>query len=126
MTQVAAVLGDEFGGFQAVGGEFHAIAILFQHAADEFADADGVVGDDDDAFLLDAVDGFAGNRAASDGRRNLARRRERRWRWPGGRRSFGSDGDHAVEIDQQNQAAIGRDGGAGEELHAAQDIRRDF
>ena len=65
--QVAAVLGDEFGSFQAVGGKFHAIAILLQHAPDEFADAYGVVGDDDDALVLDAIDGVGGNRAACDG-----------------------------------------------------------
>ena len=29
-------------------------------------------------------------------------------------------GDHAVEIDQQDQAAVGRDGGAGEKFHAAE------
>src|SRR5712675_1019542 len=38
--QVAAVLRDEFGSFQAVGGQLHAIAVLFEHAAYELAHAD--------------------------------------------------------------------------------------
>ena len=67
--QVAAVLRNQFRGFHAVGGELHAVAILFQHAADKLAHADGIVGDDDHAFLLDAIDRFGGNRAARHGRR---------------------------------------------------------
>ncbi len=51
---MASVLGDEFGGFEAVGGEFYAVAVFLKHASDEFADGDGVVGDDDDALVLDA------------------------------------------------------------------------
>src|SRR5271167_707645 len=39
--QVAAVLSNKFGGFQAVGSQLGAVAVLFQHAADEFAHADG-------------------------------------------------------------------------------------
>src|SRR5713226_5585946 len=119
-NQVAAVLRDEFGRFQAVGGQLHAIAVFLEHAADKFADADGVVSDDDDALVLDAVDGFGGNGAASD--------RGRAWSEDarGGGRSLqaaafaGFGGDHAIQIDQENQAAVRRDGCAGEELDAAQ------
>ncbi len=118
--QVAAVLGNEFGGFQTVGGKFHAIAILFEHAANKFADADGIVGNDDDALLVDAIDGVAGNGAASDGGGT--------GREDAGSAGTGLDGaalvrlgrNHAVEIDEKDQAAIGRDGGAGEKLHPAE------
>src|ERR1700744_6625633 len=66
-NQMAHVLRDKFGGFEAVGGEFHAIAVFLEHAANKFANADGVVSDDDEAFLVDAIDGFRGNCAAGDG-----------------------------------------------------------
>src|SRR4029077_19373108 len=119
-NQVAAVLGDEFGGFQAVGGLLHAISILLEHAADKFAHADGVVGDDNDALVLDTVDGFGGDGAASDsGRTRSEDARGRRRRLQGA--SFaGLGGHHAIQVDQENQAAIRCDGGAGEELDAAQ------
>src|SRR5215472_3637303 len=65
--QVAAVLRDQFGSFEAIGSELHTVAILFQHAPYEFAYADRVVGNDDDAFVLDAVDGFRRNGSACDG-----------------------------------------------------------
>ena len=111
---------DEFGGFEAVGGELHAVAVLFEHASDEFADADGVVGNDDDAFVFDAVDGVGGDRAACDG--FGARSEDARGAGAGLQRAafVGLGGDHAVEIDEQNQAAVGRDGRAGEEFYAAQ------
>src|SRR5579863_5059552 len=41
--EMASDLGDDFGGFEAVGSDFHAIAGLFQHASNEFANADGIV-----------------------------------------------------------------------------------
>src|SRR5258708_6442645 len=118
--QVAAVLRDEFGGFQAVGGELHAIAVLFEHAADKLSNADGVVGDDDDALLIDAIDGFGGDGAAGDrrgARREHARRAGRGLQRPA---FAGFGGHHAIQIDEKNQAAIGSDGGAGEKFNAAE------
>src|SRR5467141_2420935 len=119
-NQVAAVLRDEFGGFQAVGGQLHAIAVLLEHAADKLAHADGIVGDDDDALVLDAVNGFGWNGAASDGggarSENACGRRGRLQ----SAAFAGFGGHHAIQVDQENQAAVGRDGCAREELDAAQ------
>src|SRR5438105_15587942 len=118
--QVTAVLRNEFRGFEAVGGELYAVAILFQHASDEFAHADGVVGHDDNALLLDAVDGFRGNGAAGHGRR--ARRKNTRGAGVGLERpEFGwFRRHHAVQVDQQNQAAVWRNRRAREQFHAAE------
>src|SRR5260370_746145 len=58
--KMAAVLRDEFRGFQAIGGQLHAIAVLFKHAAHKFAYADGIIGDDNDALVLDAIHGLGG------------------------------------------------------------------
>src|SRR5467141_747547 len=62
--QMAAVLGHQFGGFHSVGRQFHAVAVLLQHPADEFTHADGVVRHHDYALLLDAVDGLGRNVSA--------------------------------------------------------------
>ena len=61
-----------------------------------------------------------GIRAAWRRRRSRARRCALRWRWPGACAFVRFGGDHAIEIDQQNQAAVGRDGGAGEKFDAAE------
>src|SRR6266478_7181890 len=119
-NQVAAVLRDEFGGFQAVAGQLHAITVLLEHAADKFAHADGVVGDDDDPLVLDAVDGFGGDGAASDGGRARGEDARGRWRRLQAAALAGFGGDHAIQVDQENQAAVGCDGCAGAELDAAQ------
>src|ERR1700722_13743262 len=118
--QVAAVLGDEFGGFEAVGGQFYAVAVFLQHAADKFADADGVVGDDDEAFLVDAIDGFLGDGAAGHG--GGARSENARGAGVGLQSATvgGLGGDETIQIDEKNQAAVGSDRGAGENLHAAE------
>src|SRR5215469_3576517 len=120
------MLRDKLGGFEAVGSKFHAVAVLFEHAADEFADTNGVVGDDDDAFLIHAVDGFGGDGAASDGSGTGSKNA----RSAGGglhRAALaGVSGDHAVKVDEQNEAAIGSDGGAGEEFHAAEIFAKVF
>src|SRR5580704_6005110 len=118
--QVAADLGDEFGCFEAVGCEFHAIASFFQHAADEFADADGIVGDDYDAIVLDGIHGACWDAASGDcfGTRSKNAGSGRR----GGERvAFGGvRGSETIQINQQDEAASGRDGGAGEEFLAAE------
>src|SRR5271154_208157 len=118
--QVAAVLRNEFGGFETVGGEFDAIAVLLEHASDEFAHADGVVGDDDQTFLLDAVDGFA--RDSSTCYRRRTRSEDAGGASVGlqGATFGGLGGDHAVQIDEQNQAAIGCNGGAGKDFYATE------
>src|SRR6266481_705926 len=117
--EMAPVLRYEFGGFEPVCGQFYTVAVLLQHPADEFAYADGVVRYHDDALLLDAVDGFGRN--ASAGNRRRARSKD----------SGGAGAglylpmfawfcrDHAVQVNQQDEAAIGRDRGAGEEFHLA-------
>src|SRR5215469_10955040 len=117
---MTAVLGDEFGGLQAVRGKLDAIAVFLQHPANEFAHADGVVSDDDNAFLFDAIDGVGGNRAASNG---CGARREYPCRTRAGLHGAAFvwfSGDHAIQIDQQNQAAVGSDGGSREEFYAPQ------
>src|ERR1700674_3451113 len=97
--QMAAVLGHQFGGFESVRRQFHAVSVLLQHPADEFAHADRVVRYNDYALLLDAVDGF---------RRDVSARNRRRTRrkyscgagaclyWPALAR-FGRH--HAVQVD---------------------------
>src|SRR5271170_4379989 len=118
--QVTADLGDEFGGFEPVGCEFHAIAGFFEHASDEFADADGIIGDDYDAIVLDRIHGASWNAARGDcfrARSENAGCGRRGWQ----RVAFsGVRGREAIQIDQENQAAIGRDGCAGKEFHAAE------
>src|SRR5580704_1695837 len=64
--QVTTDLRDEFGGFEAVGGELHTIAGFFEHAPYEFADADGIVGDDDHAIVLDGIYGAGWDAACGD------------------------------------------------------------
>src|SRR3989440_4211594 len=114
------MLCDELGGFETVRSQLHAVAVLFEHATDKLANADGIVGDDDDAFVLHAVDGFARNRALGDGcgtwRENSggAGVRLERAAFVWFRRN------HAIQIDQQNQAAVGSNSCAGEKFYAAQ------
>src|SRR5208337_1754587 len=124
--EMAAELGDEFGGFQAIGSELGAIAILFQHAGDELADADGVVGNNDDAFLFDAVDGFAGDGATSDCSRTGSENARGAGAGLNGATFVGLGGDHTIQVDEQDEAAIRSDGGAGEELHAAEIFAKIF
>src|SRR5271154_2562887 len=120
--QMAADLRDDFGSFQAIGGEFHAIAGLFEHASDEFAHADGIVGNDDYPIVFDGVNRACGNASCSY--------RFRAWseNAGGGRRGrkriafSGVRGGESIQINQENQAAIGRDGGAGEKFDAAEII----
>src|SRR6266478_1388554 len=40
---MAAVLRHQFGRFQSVGRQLHAVAVLLEHSADEFAHADGML-----------------------------------------------------------------------------------
>src|SRR5215472_8555854 len=118
--QVTAVLRNKFRGLEAVTGKLDAVAILFQHAPHEFAHADGVVGHDDDALRLDAIDGFGRNRAA----------RHSRGAWGEDARGAGVGlqrpaicrfrSDHAVQVNQQNQAAVRCNSCTGEKLYAAE------
>ncbi len=85
---------------------FHAVAVLFQHAADELAHADGIVRDDDEAFLLDAVDSFGRYGSACHGsrtRREDARGAGAGLQRPAFRRLVRN---HAIQIDQKNKAAV--------------------
>src|SRR5215467_7785891 len=123
---MAAVLGHEFGGFQSVGSQHDPIAGLFQHAADEFADADGIVRHNHDALVLNAVDGIGGDGAFGDGGRPGSEN-------PGGGGGGGDgfalvrfDRDHAVEVEQKNEAAVGSDRGAGKKLDATQILAERF
>src|SRR5947207_1040879 len=114
------MLCDEFGGFEAVASQLHAVAVLFEHATDKLANADGIVGDDDDAFVLHAVDGFARNRASGYGCGT--------WREDSGGAGVRLERaafiwfrrNDAIQIDQQNQAAVGSNSCAGEKFYAAQ------
>src|SRR5271155_878984 len=120
--QVAADLRDDFRSFQTIGGEFHAIAGLFEHASDEFAHADGIVGDDDYPIVFDRVHGSGGN--AARGYRFRAWSENAGGGRRGGQRvAFGGvRGGEAIQINQENQAAIGRDSGSGEKFYAAEII----
>src|SRR5256885_744554 len=117
--EMTAVLGDKLGGVQAILGEYYAIAVLLEHAADKFADADGVVGDDNNAFVLDAIDGLGGNSAASHRFRTGSE--DARCAGVGLQVAafarFG--GHHAIQIDEENQAAVGSDGRSGKKFYAA-------
>src|SRR5208282_2677717 len=110
-----------FSGFQAVGGELDAIAGFFEHAAHELADADGIVGDQHDLVVADRVGRFARNGAR--GHRRSARREDARdpCRRRAERAALGGGRIHQpVQVNQQDEAAVGSNGGAGEELDAAQ------
>src|SRR5229473_7793068 len=67
--QMAAMLGHQFGGFEPIRGQFHAVSVLFQHSADEFAHTDGIVRHHDYALLFDTVDGFGRYASARNRRR---------------------------------------------------------
>src|ERR1700730_4655484 len=101
---------DDFGGFEAICREFHTVAILLQHATDKLAYADGIVDDDNDTLVLNAVDGFGGNGAA---RYRFGTRSEHA-SGAGARLQCAAfvrlRGHHAVQIDQKNQTAVGSDG----------------
>src|SRR6516164_9092565 len=118
--EMAALLRYEFGRFESIRCQLYPVSVLLEHAPDEFPHADRVVGNHDDSFLIDAVDCVARNRAARHG---------------GGTR--GKDArsagaclqstplarlcrDHTVQIDKENQAAIGSDRRSWAQLHAAQ------
>src|SRR5262249_12937360 len=118
--QMAAVLGDEFGGLQAVGRENYAIAVFLQHTAHEFADADGVIGDDHDTFVLNAIDSVGGNTALGDGGGTGREDARGACGSLNGLALARLAGDYAIQIEKKNQAAIGRDRGAGEKFYAAQ------
>src|SRR5437879_1706739 len=115
--QVATVLRHQFRCFEPVRRKFHTVTVLLQHPADEFAYADGIVRHHDYAFLRNAVDGF--------GRNTSARNRRRAWSKDSGcaRASLYLPvlarvcRYHAVQVNQQNEAAIGRDRRAGEEFY---------
>src|ERR1700728_3616420 len=115
---MAAVLGHKLGGFQAVRGEFHAVAVLFEHAAYKFPDADGIVGNYDHAFVFVTIDGVGRNRATGDGLGS--RCKDASSAGAGLQRAalVGLGGDHAIQIDQQYQAAVWGDRGAWEKLYA--------
>src|SRR5262249_49601811 len=118
--QMAAVLSDQLGGLQAVGGELYAGPGLFPPSSEEFAHGDGVVGDDDNALVFHAVDGVGGNGAASDGLGTWSEDPRRTGVCLQGPTLGRFGGDHAIEINQQNQTAVGRDGGAREKLYATE------
>src|SRR6266566_1663639 len=99
--------------------QFHAVAVLLKHSADEFAHADRVVRHHDYALLLDAVDGLGWNASARNGRRSrrkYSRSAGARLYWPALARFCCH---HAVQIDQQNKAAIGRNRRTREEFYPA-------
>src|SRR5712664_2207428 len=117
--QMAAVLRHQFGGFESIRRQFYAIPVLLQHPSDEFAHADGIVRHYDYAFLLDAVDGLGRNASARN--RCRARRKDSRGAGAGLYRPALArlGGHHAVQVDQQNEAAIGGNRRTGEEFYPA-------
>src|SRR5260370_161579 len=64
--QIAMHLAYDLQGFQAVGGQTHAIAGLFQHAAHELAHADGVVHHPHASFFINNIGCFLRNRAVRE------------------------------------------------------------
>src|SRR6266849_1201235 len=118
--QMATMLSHQFGGFKAIRRQFHAVSVLFQHSADEFAHADGVVRHHDYAFLFYAVDSFG--RYASARNRRRARRKDSRCTGAGlyGPAIARFCRNHTVQVDQQNKAAVRCDSRAREEFHPAQ------
>src|SRR5882672_4449315 len=118
--QVATHLSDQLRSFHTVGGQLHAVPGLLQNPADEFANADRVVGDDHDSFSVKFVHRCRGNTAGDNGggagRKNTGRagggnyhivfRRVR--------------GGQPVHVNQEDETAIGRNGGAREKFYAAQ------
>src|SRR5215467_4581797 len=118
--QVTAVLRDEFRGFEAVRSQLHAIAVLFQHTSHELSHADRVVGYHDDALLLDAIDRFGRDRAARYSRRTWSKNTSGAGICLERAVLGGFRGDHAIQVDEQNQAAVWRNRCAREKFDAAQ------
>src|SRR6266404_3109332 len=117
---MAPMLRHEFGGFHSIGRQLHAIAVLFEHPAYEFAHADGVVCHDDYALLFETVDRLRRNRSARNRRRSRRKNARRAGacleRTPLARfRCY-----HAVQVNQKNQAAIRCNCSARRELYAAE------
>ena len=120
--QVAATLGGDLESLESIGRQFDAVACLFEHAPHELAYADGIIGQDDDFFVWHNINGLRRNGAMRHGGRSRSKN-------SGGGRMGGTghqraalDGfahDQPVQINQQDEAAIGRDGGAGEQLDVA-------
>src|SRR5437588_6870066 len=118
--QMAAVLCHQFGGFESIRRQFHAVSVLLQHPAYELAHADRIVRHHDYALLLDAIDGLG---------RNVSARNRRR---AGCKDSRGAGAGlyrpmlawfcryHAGQIDQDDDAAIRRDGTPRKEFHPPQ------
>src|SRR5579859_1144170 len=127
---VASVLRHKFRRFQSIRRQFHAVTVLFQHPAHEFPYADRVVRNHNHALLIHAVDRFRRNRAPRHGRRT--RRKYARSTGTGlhGAAFVRLRRHHAVQIDQQDQAAIGGDRGSRKELYSpeifAQVLDNDF
>src|SRR6516162_5166002 len=118
--EMAALLCNEFGRLKSVCRQINPVSVLFKHAPDELPHADRVIRDHNDALLVNAINGVAWNRASRH-RRGTGRKHPR---------SAGAGlqsapfvrfcRDHTIQIDEENQAAIGGDGGAREQLHAPQ------
>src|SRR5579859_1437578 len=116
---MATVLRDKFGSVETICRQDDAISTFLQHATHKFADADRVIGDDDNTFVLDAVDRF-GRNAALGNCRGARRKNARRARGGLQRPPLAWLGcNHAIQIDQQYQAAVRSNRSAGEYLYAA-------
>src|SRR5262249_5561102 len=128
--QVAPGLGSDFQRFQTVGGQTHAVSGFFQHPANKLAYADRVVGQDHDLLFGNEIDSVLRNSTA--GRRLRARREDAGSVGAGHQRAMldGFTNHEPVHIDQQDQASVRSDGGAGEQLHVthifAQALDYDF
>src|SRR5882672_1446331 len=113
-------LGDEFRGFQSVRSELHAIPSLLENSAYEFADADGIIGNNHDFFRGGFIHRGGGNTAGSDGQGSGS---ENASRVGGGDDHVNFRGGRAgqpVHIHQQDQTSIGGNRGSRKEFDAAQ------
>ena len=120
------MLRDKFGGFQAVGCQDDAVAIFFQHTADEFAHADGIVGNHHNAFVMDTINGVGRNAAFGNGRRARRKNTRSTRRCLNGFAFAWLAGNHAIQIEKQNQAAVGSNRGARKKFYTTEIFTKTF
>src|SRR5438876_892443 len=120
---MAAVLRDEFGGFEAVRSKNYAVAVLLEHATDEFTNTDGIVRYDDHALVMNPVDGVSRNAAFCNGSRAWGENAGRPGACLNGFTLARFRGDHAIQIEQKNQAPVRSDSRAGAKFYAVEGIQ---
>src|SRR5258708_13742970 len=118
--QIAVHLCDDLQRFQAIRSKLHAIAGFLEHAANKLAHADGIVDQHNDLLLFAHVNAFRPDRTV--GHSFSARGKNPRGVGAGHQWTTlnGFSGHQTVDVNQQDQAAVGRDGRSGKHFQIAQ------